>query len=144
MGNRIFYGLRNGIIISIILWILILILVIGCVEAVPTNVSMKFLGKEMSHNANQCMAAFEPIPDKYFEGVKVIKFYDYHFQRLGKAYPTGLLAIYNRCDTRVMIHELAHFQEFVNGRTVRDARKHDEVFRMYEKEIWNATYSKDV
>lgn len=81
------------------------------------------------------------IPDKYFDGIKVIRInekciYLPNDKMIGAWYQPNVIDMFcYNANKKNLIHELSHHQQFINN----DKLGHDKQFYIYEDEITYAT-----
>ena len=116
-------------------YILMILLGSSAILCYPISAfQIKFYG---SYTYVQQATSMYGIPDKYFEGIKAIRFYERSNPKYDAWYFNGgVINIMNyNMDKSILVHELAHHQQFVNHKKVN----HDNSFYEYEKEITDAS-----
>lgn len=119
-----------------LIWIVSVPFVYSYAESIEfKGVQLRFYGV----NKSQCIELVSSVltDEQYFQKLHSISFFDRQCNAYyGLYYPPGVIYILNGCSSNwVLVHELAHHQQYIHGETAQQMRSHTGKFESYEKMI---------
>ncbi len=89
--------------------------------------------KYYSMPEGSCQDTINSIPKEYYKSLRSLQFYNRSAHR-GDYYPNQI-RVFSGCDLSVLIHELAHHQQFIHREKWGQILRHTGNFSEYEEEI---------
>lgn len=127
---------------GVVLLLFIILLSSNCFAlTVPTtykNTRVKFYSNDI--NESWAYSNLDKIPEKYLEGINIISFFPqprgshYGFYFYGKR----SIYVMGEPELKIITHELAHHQQYINKEPFREIKQHTGNFSKYYEEITEA------
>lgn len=97
------------------------------IYAIP---KIKFYGKI---DKAECSATIKSIPSSFYEKLKVIKVFEKkNIKYGGMYYLGGVIELYGGCNKIILVHELAHHQQYMHKEKYYDLLNHKGNFSYFE------------
>jgi hypothetical protein len=121
---------------SCIFWLVLLILG-GFMMTLSLPQGYAYTVKYYSPKINQteCQNIIDSIPDKYFVSLRLISVMDIKHRSSQGKYGSNIIYLLSGCDKEILVHELAHHWQYVNGNSWSDILSHRGNFYAFERSI---------